>query len=283
MYRCFKLSIDLWEFQNNGNDIVETYKKYGNQLKNDLESSFAEILAKAIDENGVISGETFIDTWFPTDKYDVFLSYSHNDEELALIFAGFLKYQFGLKVFIDELFWGSADQLLRELDNKYCKNDKGNYDYYKRNFTTTHIHAMLSTAIARTIDNSEIIIFLNSEKSTYKLKEEVEKERTLSPWIYEEIFFTSVIQEKKWYEHRDENQLNERADFQKSMQVSYLLPDEHLIPLDSDDLYSWSKRWANRKKKGNGWYGDLMCHENERIKHPLNALYDFKCGYDENN
>ena len=63
---------------------------------------------------------------------------------------------------------------------------------------------IMSTAIAKTINSSECIIFLNSEKSTYKVKEEVDKDRTLSPWIYEEIFFTSVISERKWYEHRPE-------------------------------------------------------------------------------
>lgn len=143
-------------------------------------------------------------SWFPIDDYDVFLSYSHDDEELALLFAGFLNYQFGLKVFIDELFWGSADTLLRKLDDKYCKNNNGNYDYNKRNFTTTHVHAMLSTAIAKTINSSECIIFLNSEKSTYKVKEEVDKDRTLSPWIYEEIFFTRLLVRENGTSNRPE-------------------------------------------------------------------------------
>lgn len=283
MYRCFKLSLDLCDFQSNGKAFVDLCMKHGNQLKEDLAYSFNEILAVAIDKNGVISGEALIDTWFPVENYDVFLSYSHNDEKLAMTFAGFLNYQFGLKVFVDELFWGSADQLLRELDNTYCRNATGNYDYNKRNFTTTHVHAMLSTAIARTIDNSEIIIFLNSEKSTYKLSEEVEKRRTLSPWIYEEIFFTSVIQEKNWHEHRPEHRLNEMTHFHKSMQVSYLLPDEHLIPLDYYDLCSWSELWEYRNKNSDRNYGDLLVPENEKIRHPLNALYDLVCGYDDNN
>lgn len=185
------------------------------------------------------------------ENYDVFLSYSHDDEELALQVAGYLKYQFGLKVFIDEMFWESADTLLRKFDNEYCKDDDGNYSYKKRNFTTVHVHAMLSTAIAKVIDNSEIVLFHNSEKSTYKVSDEVKEERTNSPWIYEEILFTSVIREKNWYEHRLEYLYEGHLYFQKSLQISYHLPTEHLIPLDYGDLCSWSKLWNDRTKRGN--------------------------------
>lgn len=279
MYRCFKLSLDLWSFMNNEEQFVDNCRIYGSEQKTNLANSFASILNAAIDENGVIAGENFIDSWFPTENYDVFLSYSHDDEELALLFAGFLKYQFGLNVFIDELFWGSADELLRKLDDKYCKNDKGNYAYNKRNFTTTHVHAMLSTAIARTIYNSEIIIFLNSEKSIYNVKDEVNKNRTLSPWIYEEIFFTSVIGEREWYEHRTEYLTEGKTNFQKSLQISYLLPEEHLIPMEYRDLCSWNKLWRERQVNSHNRYGDIFLEPNERILHPLNVLYDLKCGY----
>lgn len=272
MYRCFKLSLDLCEFLQNDKQYIEKCKKYGDELKKGLINDFDSILKKAVDENGVISGEDFINTWFPTGVYDVFLSYSHDDEEIALLFAGFLNYQFGLKVFIDELFWGSADQLLRELDNKYCKDN----DYNKRNFTTTHVHAMLSTAIARTINNSEVIIFINSEKSIYKVSDEIDKDRTLSPWIYEEIFFTSVIGKREWFEHRTE-MLNEgQTYFQKSMQISYLLPDEHLIPMEYEDLCSWSKLWDERNEKSKGRYGIYGLPSHEKILHPLNVLYTLK-------
>lgn len=280
MYRCFKLSMELSPFLQNEEKFIDNCRRHGNKLKQSLVNDFESILKEAIDENGVIAGETFIDSWFPIDNYDVFLSYSHDDEELALLFAGFLEYQFGLKVFIDELFWGSADDLIRKLDNKYCRNDRGNYDYSKRNFTTTHVHAMLSTAIAKAINKSEVIVFLNSEKSTYKIKDEVEEERTLSPWIYEEILLTSIIGERMWYEHRPEYLTEEIAHFQKSLQVSYLLPDEHLIPMDYDDLCSWSNLWFKRKNNSHERYGDILLKPNETIRHPLNVLYDFKCGYD---
>lgn len=231
----------------------------------------------------MISGESFIDSWFPIVNYDVFLSYSHDDLELALLLAGFLKYQFGLRVFIDELFWGSADDLLYKLNDKYCKNKERNYDYRKRNFTTTHVHAMLSTAIARTINNSEVIIFLNSEKSIYKVREEVNVNRTLCPWIYEEIFFTTVIVEREWYEHRLDELKESTINFQKSMKISYLVPNEHLIPIQYNDLCEWIKLWEERKDNGKGPYGNICLNPNEKTHHPLNVLYDFKCGYDINN
>jgi len=279
MYRCFKLSMDQWTFEQNHMQFVDDCRKYGCELKLNLNSAFERILNEAIDENGVVAGEEFIKSWFPIDNYDVFLSYSHDDEELALLFAGFLKYQFGLKVFIDELFWGSADKLLRKFDDTYCKKETGNYDYNKCNFTTAHVHAMLSTAIAKTINNSEIVIFLNSERSTYKIKDEVEKDRTLSPWIYEEIFFTSVIGERKWYEHRPEYLTEGTMYFQKVLEVSYLLPAEHLIPMEYVDLCSWNTLWQERKENRHRRYGDIVLEPNEKIRHPLNVLYDLKCGY----
>lgn len=264
MYKCFNLSLDLNMFKS---DL--DYKTF----KENFMIPFIEVLNKAIDENGIISADDFIDSWFHTDNYDVFLSYSHDDEKLALSFASFLKTEFNLNVFIDKLFWGSADKLIYELDNKFCKKSNGTYYYKKRNFTTTHVHAMLSTAIARTIYNSEIIIFINSEKSTYNLKNEIGKNRTLSPWIYEEIFFTSIISKREWYNHRN-NLLNENKaniQFEKPMEMSYSLPDEHLIQLDCNDLKEWKKLWENSNKDCKKNTTNL----NYSICHPLNVLYRY--------
>lgn len=279
MYRCFKLDLDHYSFETNDEQFLDNCRLIGTKLKENLNNAFESILNSAIDENNVIDGDSFIDSWFAIDNYDVFLSYSHEDEELALLFAGFLKYRFDLKVFIDELFWGSADDLLRKFDDKYCKSKDGSYDYRKRNFSTTHVHAMLSTAIARTINNSEAIIFLNSEKSIYKVKDEVCKDRTLSPWIYEEMFFTTIINKREWYEHRPEV-LNEenKVKFENLLQISYLIPVEHLIPIDYGDLCEWTNLWDKRKKGDTGPYGSIFLKPSEKIHHPLNILYEFKCG-----
>lgn len=67
---------------------------------------------------------------------------------------------FGLEAFIDSCSWGYCDDLLNKIDKKYCYDSKKKtYDYHLRNYTTSHVHMMLSTALAEMMDNTECIIF----------------------------------------------------------------------------------------------------------------------------
>ena len=34
---------------------------------------------------------------------------------------------------VDEVIWGSADELLKAIDNQFCRKKDGTYDYSKRN------------------------------------------------------------------------------------------------------------------------------------------------------
>ena len=98
--------------------------------------------------DGIIDGTKLQENWFPTkQKFDVFLSHSHNDEKLAILFAGFLKEKLDLDTFIDSCLWRYSNDLLKELDKKYCKYSDGvSYDYNKRNYSSSHVHMMLSIA-----------------------------------------------------------------------------------------------------------------------------------------
>src|SRR5574344_66253 len=141
-------------------------------------------------EGDVLDGEALKNFVFPTGEvgtYDVFISYSHTDMDDAILLASWLEQQCGLKVFLDYYVWGSADGLLLDIDNHYCKQKNGHYNYRRRNYSTSHVHAMLSMAIMDVINNTECCIFLNSGHSiclTNLLKSTSVK--TLSPWIYEE-------------------------------------------------------------------------------------------------
>ena len=38
---------------------------------------------------------------------------------------------FGLSVFVDSLIWGNVNDLLWQMDQKYCRLRSGSYDYAK--------------------------------------------------------------------------------------------------------------------------------------------------------
>lgn len=153
-----------------------------------------------IPSDGIIKGDTLKDAYFPSTffdgtSYDVFISHSHKNETDAHLFAAWLEKYKGFKCFVDSFAWGSADQLLREIDDKYCYSEhKKTYDYNKRNFTTSHVHAILSMALLETIQRSKCCIFIESSESV-PLSSKLKKE-TLSPWLYEEIKYMQLLQPK---------------------------------------------------------------------------------------
>ncbi len=160
-----------------------------------------KISSLVIPTDGIIEGDTLKDTYFPSgffdgSNYDFFISHSHNNEEEAHLLAAWLKKYKNLSCFVDSFAWGSADQLLKEIDDKYCyRKHSKTYDYNKRNFTTSHVHAILSMALLDTILRSKYCIFIESTESV-PLNSGLKK-KTLSPWLYEEIKFMQLLQPKR--------------------------------------------------------------------------------------
>ena len=141
-------------------------------------------------ESGIIDGEKLQNFVFPTDNYDILISHSHDDLEIAKQFAAWLKEKYEYSVFLDSFVWNSADGLLQEIDNLYCKQRNGLYNYRKRNYSTAHIHTMLSMSIMEIIKNSSAGIFINSPHSiNLRNLSNNNRAKTLSPWIYQEIMF----------------------------------------------------------------------------------------------
>lgn len=148
-------------------------------------------LDKFIVGNGeVLDGEALQEEVFPTDKFnfDIFLSHSHKDLELAKSFASYLESK-GIKVFLDSYIWKSADGLLQKIDDRYCKDTDGkHYIYKRRNYSTSHVHAMLTMAIMEMIVKTQYSFFIESNNSIIlKNLGNTSRAMTLSPWIYEEL------------------------------------------------------------------------------------------------
>lgn len=145
--------------------------------------------------DGLINGKTLKELWFPQGKYQVFLSHSHNDIELARYLKAWFKVYCDLDCFIDADVWSNAFDLLRELDRKYSMPaGSTSYDYDRRNQSTAHVYAMLTMALFEAIDEIECSILIESDNSV-TLKEGIEKS-SLSPWIYEEVGYMGKLPHK---------------------------------------------------------------------------------------
>jgi hypothetical protein len=181
--------------------------------------------------------------------------------------------------------WGYCDDLLRQIDDEHCKNNNGNiYDYDCRNYTTSHVHMMLSTALTEMIDNTECIMFYNTPNSVslvddLKIIKNEKKKVTLSPWVYHELAMTSLVRIHEpnrtiplledVIEHRaysEKNNINVEYDIGK-----YL---EEMIPITLDDLKLWEKNYKILTHKLDGGYiSNIRGYEDV---FPLDVLYHIK-------
>lgn len=235
MFKGFNLKTQL-SFQNYYNIGQQIYHK----MKKEVEGNIDKYVCK----DGSLDGTKIQSDWFPQIKANIFISHSHKDEDLAIGIAGWLYNEFGLVSFIDSCVWGYSNQLLRKIDDIYCLNDnsESSYNYEKRNYSTSHVHMMLSMALTMMIDKTECIFFLNTSNSTCSTKDTI-KNQTNSPWIYSEIVTTKVIQKKNLPEDRMKKleiikkALNEYA----QLNVHYDLDFKHLYALNDTDLIEWQR------------------------------------------
>ena len=156
-----------------------------------------EEVKKIFEENKIIDGDKLEKLFFPESEkeYNFFISYSHNDEDIVKKLASYLEYN-EAKVFLDSKIWGSADYLLELIDKTYSISDCDNnlFDYRKRNFSTSHVHSMLNSAIGKAILKSKNIIFTSIENTTNTNLSTSELEvKILSPWIYQELGYFNLF------------------------------------------------------------------------------------------
>lgn len=250
--------------------VKNTFFDRGDSLYQKSQSEAKACLEKFIRNEGTINGSELKEHWFSIKKADVFLSHSHKDLENVKCFAGWLYEEFGLTSFIDSCAWGYCDDLLRQIDDKYCRfENSSTYNYSLRNYSTSHVHMMLSTALTEMIDKCECVIFYNTPNSI-SIASEIFKQKngdsaTLSPWIYHELSMTSMLRmnppdriQNVYFEHSSmgvaKSELNIEYDVEKLLEEMFVLND--------DTLLAWQRGYS---VKGNTHI------------HALEYLYDI-CG-----
>jgi len=246
------------------NDLMCSYfntpgfiqKKYEEALSdlNIKSTKITSTIAKILqgDARGIIDGDALQQACMPTTigEYDVFISHSHNSKKSATDLAAFLKMKYGIRCFVDGFVWGSCDNdILRPIDKIWSRHDsrKDSYSYEKRNFSTSHVHAMLSMALLEMIDQCECCIFIKPELE-YNIAGI--SDCTLSPWIYEEISFFNKVAK-----HKPIRLMRVQESFSRGLKVRYKLDLSDIAELKKqhfqksifDDSLSYTKafKWLD--------------------------------------
>jgi len=255
MFRGFNLTID-------DSDFSEFYLE-GERIHLKNKTIVKEGLDRFLDDDGDLSASKIVGEWFPSIKADIFLSHSHKDEDMIIALAGWLNCKFQINSFIDSCVWGYSENLLKSIDNSYCRQPgKKTFYYDKRNRSTAHVYIMLSTALSKMIDDCEAVFFVNTPNSISSSDYISGADETLSPWIYSEIAMTRLVRKKSLSEYRGGVSLEEQTLILKSrgdLNVKYDVDLDHLIDLSCDDLNNWA---------------DYRFLRNAR--HPLDVLYKLK-------
>lgn len=249
MYRGFNLKIN---FKNND------YYKQGLFIFKHMKAKVRTILSDFAFDDRTLNGAKMQKNWFPEVKAKIFISHSHKDKKLAITLAGWLYEEFGIIAFIDSCIWGCSDELLKIIDKKYCRQPNSNtYNYQQRNFSTSHIHMMLSTALSMMIDKTECLFFINTPSS---ISTEEVIDNTESPWIYFEISISQIIRQKT--PSRLSKESLER-NFSRGLEwftIKHEVDLAHLTKLNNASLNLWSNTFTK------------TLHENPH-ENPLDTLY----------
>ena len=217
-----------------------------------------------------IEGTSLQEEWFPSESYDsqfqVFISHAHKDETTVKQFAGYLKEHFGIRSFIDSIYWGYVNDLQKSLDDyyaSYVREGKKYYDYNTHNFLTANVHIMLSMALMKMMDACECLVFVDSENS---LKYNKGSKSTPSPWIYEEMGFSKRLRVNIPHRYKDKirvtlNESREESSYcfmmlssaaPRQAQFSYEVDMRHFKELTRLDFNQETRLGANELL--DNWY-----------------------------
>lgn len=179
------------------NDKTKLEKYQNDKMYNDCETGIKNTIDKYLSMDGSLNAEAMEKDWFPDIDAQVFISHSSNDAKWARCLANLLDEKYQLKSFVDSMVWSHANNLLREIDDKYCVKHKnltgGNiYNYEKRNQSTSHVHMILQGALAKMINKSLCLIFINTPNSI-STKDVDDNIKTASPWIYNELLMANIF------------------------------------------------------------------------------------------
>lgn len=246
MFNFYKIKIsenDFEDFKNSINEYEKIIKEDKDKIKEKVDS-FEKMEEK--------DGDKIQANWFPEIEADVFISHSHADKQLAKALGGYINEKTKLKSFIDSEVWGYSNELLKYIDDNYCRienKNKKSYYYELRNHSTSHVHMMLSVALMQMISKCQYFIFLDTHNSNGKNNTLIKNSNineTNSPWIYNELMITKILYDTiessiKYFKSTENVEYFSKRD----IQISYKSDTEHLEGIDLKSLIDKLKMGGN--------------------------------------
>lgn len=171
----------------------------------------------SLPEGEKIKAEVIRNNHFNSDnQYDIFISHSHADIDLAKNLRDDLKSKFNFTSFIDSELWANINDLERRIIIRYDW-----YDYYiVRRDLYRAFDIILSTSLNQALLNSKFFIFIKTDNS-------IKLNRMDSPWLYFENQIAKNIFYKKPEEYFNLESINE-SQVSKFITVDYK-PDSDIF------------------------------------------------------
>lgn len=230
MFAKFKINIE--DVRRVNSSSTPTYRRnlYSCILTESCSSALRQLLEN---EQGIIDGEKLKKEYFPTKnkkEFNVFISHSHSDIKEIEKFATTLEETYGVRCFVDSMIWKDVADLQRDIDNRYSRGDDGKLDYKAIQRSTAHIHSLLSMALFEMIDQCECCIFVQSGNSMVL---DFNDTITLSPWIYEEIYYMNHAKDDMPNRLKENYKrvINETHLFDSSIKMSHVVDLKGFKPL----------------------------------------------------
>lgn len=248
MYKGFDVTLDATKFhQKITNTKPGWWDYFVRKGKASRENLRDAIGAKIASGKWVLSGSDIESNWFPKLMNHVFISHSHQDEDLALALAGALKHWMELDAFVDSSVWGYYADLQKLIYQKITSLRGEVYGVQRAELEdsiVSHVHCMLTKSLVQMMDQCECLIFLNTPSSIGIRDVRGMSHETYSPWIYTEVEVSRFLRT-----HEDSRRPKMRK-FAESVEglamdeairdiISYPLNLDHFGKVDSDGVWKW--------------------------------------------
>ena len=216
------------------------------------ETYYKELLNELC-QKSVLQADEIKKELFPSVKATVFISHSHDDLKKAMWLTNWLREAYKIRAFIDTDYWGNYKDILKCLNDMFCKDNSfpkrrmTRYYYEEVINATAHVHMMLISSINEMIDNTDWFFFINTPNSFQRgregfLRKIPTRGQMPSPWIHHELNISRIVKRRrpsimmeKCYRPASKRLLTRT----QSLSITHQQDLDHLLPCNKDDLMSW--------------------------------------------